>query len=108
MVPVVAVTDRERLPPRTSVRALCAAVTPGLLRRSLAVSAVVGGLLFAINSGGRVATEGLTFDLAVRGLLTMLIPFVVSLASAAAARLELTAALSAAGRGPACEVRSER
>ena len=42
-------TDHAQPRPRSSALALCAAVTPALVRRSLAVSVVVGGLLFAIT-----------------------------------------------------------
>ncbi len=70
---------------------LSRAVTRRMVRRSTATAVVVGGLLFAVNSGEALWREGPTATLGAKLLFTMLVPFVVSLVSAAAARVELEA-----------------
>jgi len=93
--------ERESSASAPSVRALCAAVTPRLVRRSLLTAVLVGGILFAVNSAEAVGQLGFTGALTLKLVVTMLIPFVVSLASAAAARLEMRAARDA---GAGCAV----
>ena len=89
------------LPHRTpSLAVLCRAVTFRMVRRSAATAVVVGGLLFGINSGEALLRAGLTSGLVVKGLVTMAIPFLVSLTSAALTRLELRTALG--GRDATC------
>lgn len=64
-------------------------VTPRMLRRALATSLVVGGLLFAVNSGDDVLESGMTAALAAKLAATMLIPFVVSITSSAMTHREI-------------------
>lgn len=66
-------------------------VTPRMLRRAVITALLVGGVLFAVNSGDAVARQGLTAVLAAKLGVTMLIPFVVSLTSSAMTRRELGA-----------------
>lgn len=70
-----------------------------MIRRSLATAVVVGGLLFGVNSGETVWRDGPTAALGARLLFTMLVPFVVSLVSAAATRAELEASSGAPDEG---------
>ncbi|MBI2570600.1 MAG: nitrate/nitrite transporter NrtS [Candidatus Schekmanbacteria bacterium] len=73
-----------------------------MIFRSLFTAVFVGGLLFAINSGGAIASAGFTGGLAIKLLLTMLIPFAVSLSSAALTRHELIRQTAAAGAAGKC------
>ena len=84
---------------RVSFRALCSTVTPGMVRRSQLTAVLVGSVLFGVNSGDAVVQTGFTGALTVKLVVTMLIPFLVSLSSAAATRLEIQAASTG---GPAC------
>ncbi|MBI2570349.1 MAG: nitrate/nitrite transporter NrtS [Candidatus Schekmanbacteria bacterium] len=84
---------------------LCRVVTRRMILRSVLTAVAVGGLLFAINSGAAVAREGMTSGLATKLLLTMLIPFLVSLSSAAITRHEMITQTAAAG---ACAERRVR
>lgn len=64
-------------------------ITPRMLRRAVATAILVGGLLFTINSGDAVASQGLTAALATKLAVTMLIPFIVSISSSAMTMREL-------------------
>lgn len=92
---------------RPGVRALCGAATPRMVRRSLLTAAVVGAILFGVNSGDTLARTGLTTALVLKFAATMMIPFVVSLASSAATHLELRAegTRDATCTNPACPKR---
>jgi membrane protein implicated in regulation of membrane protease activity len=62
-----------------------------MLQRALATSALVGGVLFAVNSGGALLQQGFTASLFLKLTVTLVIPFAVSLTSAALTRRELEA-----------------
>lgn len=76
---------------RPSLHAPCDVVTGRMLRRSLLTALLVGGALFAVNLGDTLARTGWTCALLVKLTVTMLIPFVVSLSSSVATRLEIRA-----------------
>jgi len=60
-----------------------------MIGRSLITSLFVGTVLFAVNSGGAVMEAGLTCRLFTKLVVTMVIPFCVSLISAVLTQNEL-------------------